>query len=34
AKLGISFWDYLGSRLAVPGSLAIPRLPELVVNQA
>ena len=34
AKLGISFWDYLGARLAVAGSLAIPRLPELVGNQA
>jgi hypothetical protein len=34
AKLGISFWDYLGARLAVAGSLAIPRLPELVRNQA
>ena len=34
AKLGISFWDYLGSRLAVPGSLVVPRLPELVSNQA
>jgi hypothetical protein len=34
AKLGISFWDYLGARLAVAGSLAIPRPPELVGNQA
>ena len=34
AKLGISFWDYLGARLAVAGSLSIPRLPELVGNQA
>jgi hypothetical protein len=34
AKLGISFWDYLGSRLAIAGSVAIPRLPELVRNQA
>jgi Transposase IS66 family len=34
AKLGISFWDYLGSRLAVAGSGTIPRLPELVGNQA
>ena len=24
AKLGIAFWDYLGARLAVPGSPAIP----------
>ena len=34
AKLGISFWDYLGARLAVAGSLAIPSLSELVSNQA
>jgi len=34
AKLGISFWDYLGARLAVAGNAAIPRLPELVSNQA
>ena len=34
AKLGISFWDYLGARLAVAGSRTIPRLPELVSNQA
>jgi hypothetical protein len=34
AKLGTSFRDYLGARLAVAGSLAIPRLPELVGNQA
>jgi len=33
-KLGISFWDYLGARLAVAGSVAIPHLPELVSNQA
>ena len=32
-KLGISFWDYLGARLAVAGSRAIPRLSELVANQ-
>ncbi len=29
AKLGISFWDYLGARLAVPGANA-PHLPDLV----
>lgn len=29
-KLGIAFWDYLGSRLAVPNSLDIPSLPTLV----
>ena len=33
AKLEIAFWDYLGSRLAVPGSPAIPYLPELVATQ-
>jgi hypothetical protein len=30
AKLGISFWDYLGARLAVAGNAAVPYLPELV----
>jgi hypothetical protein len=30
AKLGLAFWDYLGSRLAVPGHHAIPTLPNLV----
>ena len=30
AKLGLSFWDYLGSRLAVPGQAAIPYLPDLI----
>jgi hypothetical protein len=30
AKLGIAFWDYLGSRLHVPGQQVIPTLPELV----
>lgn len=30
AKLGIAFWDYLGARLAVPGSSAIPYLAEIV----
>jgi hypothetical protein len=29
AKLGLSFWDYLGHRLAVPGAEA-PYLPDLV----
>ncbi len=29
AKLGVSFWDYLGHRLGVPGAEA-PYLPELV----
>ena len=30
AKLGIVFWNYLGSRLAVPNSPEIPYLPTLV----
>lgn len=30
AKLGISFWDYLGSRIAVAGIAAVPYLPEIV----
>lgn len=30
AKLGITFWDYLGSRLAVPNHTEIPYLPTLV----
>jgi Transposase IS66 family len=29
AKLGLSFWDYLGARLGVPGASA-PNLPDLV----
>ena len=32
AKLRVAFWDYLGSRLAVPGGPAIPHLPELVAT--
>jgi Transposase IS66 family len=30
AKLGLSFWDYLGARLGIPGQAAIPYLPDLV----
>jgi transposase IS66 family protein len=30
AKLGIAFWDYLGSRLALPNQPHIPYLPQLV----
>lgn len=30
AKLGISFWEYLGSRLAVPSHTEIPYLPTIV----
>ncbi len=32
AKLGFSFWDYLGARLAVTGSAAVPYLPQLVAQ--
>ena len=30
AKLGIAFWDYLGSRLRVPAQPVIPDLPDLI----
>jgi hypothetical protein len=30
AKNGVAFWNYLGSRLSVPGQLAVPPLPDLV----
>lgn len=33
AKLGIAFWDYLGARLDIPASPAIPYLPERVAAQ-
>ncbi len=29
-KLGISYWNYLGDRLKVPGATAVPYLPGLV----
>jgi hypothetical protein len=29
-KLGISYWDYLGDRLNVPGATPVPNLPGLV----
>jgi hypothetical protein len=29
-KLGVAFWDYLGDRLGVPGSLPVPYLPNLI----
>jgi hypothetical protein len=34
AKLKIAFWDYLGDRLAVPGTQAIPRLPDIILAKA
>ena len=34
AKLGISFWGYLGARRGVPQTSAIPNLAELVANPA
>ena len=30
AKLGVAFWDYLGSRLRIPGQRGVPPLPGLV----
>ena len=33
AKLGVAFWDYLGSRLAVPNHHDIPDLPTLVSHR-
>ncbi len=33
ARLRITFWDYLGSRLAVPGTPNVPYLPEMVLAQ-
>jgi Transposase IS66 family len=30
AKLGLSFWDYLGARLGIVGQAAIPYLPDLI----
>src|SRR5487761_2751439 len=29
-KLGIAFWDYLGSRLSLPGRPTVPNLPDLI----
>ena len=29
-KLRIAFWDYLGDRIGVPGSTAVPRLADLI----
>jgi hypothetical protein len=33
-KLGLSFWDYLGARLAVPDQPAISYLPDLVRSRS
>jgi Transposase IS66 family len=30
AKLGVAFWDYLGSRLGIAGQAAVPPLPDLI----
>ena len=30
AKLGLSFWNYLGARLGITGQAAVPYLPDLV----
>jgi hypothetical protein len=34
AKLGISFWDYLGARLHVPGAPIVAPLPQLIRQAA
>src|ERR1700683_4465267 len=34
AKLEIAFWDYLGDRLAIPGTHTVPRLPEIILARA
>ncbi len=33
-KLGVSFWDYLGDRLRLPGAPAVPLLPDLIRQNA
>jgi hypothetical protein len=33
AKLGISYWDYLGDRLNIPNHPAVPALPALVARK-
>ncbi len=33
-KLGVSFWDYLGDRLAVPGAKTVRPLPEIIRQKA
>jgi Transposase IS66 family len=34
AKLGLSFWDYLGARLKIPEGDAVPWLPDLIRQRA
>ena len=34
AKLGVSFWNYLGDRLRVPGQAVVAPLPNLILNTA
>jgi Transposase IS66 family len=33
AKLGVAFWDYLGSRLDVPNQPTVPRLTDLIFRR-
>ena len=33
-KFGLSFWDYLGDRLELPGAPAVPLLPDLIRQNA
>ena len=30
AKLGVAFWDYLGSRIGIAGQPDVPPLPDLI----
>jgi len=34
AKLGVSFWDYLGARLKIPEADPVPWLPDIIRQQA
>jgi hypothetical protein len=34
AKLGVSFWDYLGARLKIPEADPVPWLPDLIRQRA
>jgi hypothetical protein len=33
AKLGIAFWDYLGSRLQLPNQPDVPALPQIIKHR-